>query len=268
MGSSRLPGKVLEPLAGRPAVARVLERVARTPGLDGLALLIPDAPGNEPLRQAGDELGVEVIAGSEHDVLDRFRLATAKLGADVILRVTADCPLIDPDVLGELLAMFRHTPGLHHAAVASGALPADAGLRRYPDGLDGEVIAAGALEEAWREAVDPFEREHVSPFIWRRPERFKLAMLQASSDLGDERWTVDHASDLAFVQAVYERLAGCGEPFGYRDVLDLLDREPGLRAINAAERPASGRVAYVGGPGPPCRAPRRATPGSDAPDSL
>lgn len=235
MGSTRLPGKVLEPLAGRPAVARVLERVARAPGLDGVALLTSDTPGDEPLRQIGAELGVPVVAGSHDDVLDRFHLAARQLGADVILRVTADCPLVDPGVLGELLALFRDTPGLDHAAVATGAMAARTGLRRYPDGLDGEVLDAATLALAWEQATDPYEREHVTPFVWRRPERFNLAVLEAPEDLGTERWTIDRAADLAFVRAVYERL-GDRESFGYRDVLDLLAREPALRELNAGER--------------------------------
>ncbi len=241
MGSTRLPGKVLEPLAGRPAVQRVLERVARTPGLQGVALVTSDTPGDEPLRRLGAELGVVVVAGSHDDVLDRFQLAVTELGADTILRVTADCPLIDPDVLGELLALFADTPELDYAAIATGAMTARPSLRRYPDGLDGEVTSAATLALAWEEARDPYEREHVTPFIWRQPERFNLALLQAPEDLGDERWTIDHTADLAFVRAVYERLAD-REPFGYREVLELLAREPELRELNAAERASSAPV--------------------------
>jgi spore coat polysaccharide biosynthesis protein SpsF len=241
MGSTRLPGKVLEPLAGRPTIARVLDRVARAPGIDRVALLTSDAPGDEPLRVIGTELGVPVVAGSHDDVLDRFQLAARQLEAKTIVRVTADCPLVDPEVLGELLALFKATPELDYAAIATGAMTARTGLCRYPDGLDGEVLSAATLALAWREAHDPYEREHVTPFIWRQPERFKLALLQAPKDLGGERWTVDHAADLRFVQAVYERLAD-KEPFGHREVLALLAREPGLRKLNAAERTSATSV--------------------------
>ncbi|HEY8303203.1 MAG TPA: glycosyltransferase family protein [Solirubrobacteraceae bacterium] len=235
MGSTRLPGKVLEPLAGRPAVARVLERVARAPGIDGVALLTSDTPGDEPLRRFGEELGVPVVAGSHEDVLDRFQLAATRLGAETIVRVTADCPLVDAEVLGELVELYADAPGLDYAGIATGAVAARAGLCRYPDGLDGEIFSAAALARAWERASDPYEREHVTPFMWRKPENFELGLLQAPEDLGEERWTIDHASDLAFVRAVYERLAE-REPFGYRDVLDLLAREQALRGINAAER--------------------------------
>ncbi len=235
MGSSRLPGKVLAPLAGRPMLARVLERVARTPGLDGVALLSTDAAADQPLRDLGAQLGVPVVAGSQEDVLDRFHLAAQRLGAQTILRVTADCPLVDPEVLGRLLSMRQQTPALSYGAIATGAMSARPDLRRYPDGLDGEVFTAATLELAWSESRDRYEREHVTPFIWRRPERFQLALLQAPEDLGEERWTVDHPADLDFVGAIYERL-GEREPFGYREVLELLAHEPALRELNAQER--------------------------------
>jgi len=244
MGSTRLPGKVLAPLAGRPLLAQVLERVARTPGLDGVALLSTAAPEDEPLRALGAQLGVAVIAGSRDDVLDRFHLAAQELEAERILRVTADCPLVDPEVLGKLLdlhsqsagpAVSAHAPTHRYAAIATGAMSAREGLCRYPDGLDGEVFTAATLELAWRESRERYEREHVTPFIWRRPRRFSLALLEATEDLGEERWTVDHPADLAFVKAVYERLGG-RESFGYREVLELLGREPKLRELNVQER--------------------------------
>jgi spore coat polysaccharide biosynthesis protein SpsF len=241
MGSTRLPGKVLRPLAGRPMAARVLDRVARTPGLDGVALLTSDTPCDEPLRRLGAQLGIAVVAGSQDDVLDRFHLAAQRLGAETILRVTADCPLIDPEVLGELLTVFGNTPTLDYAAVATGAMGARPALYRYPDGLDGEVLRADTLALAWEESRGSYEREHVTPFVWRRPERFRLTLLQAPEDLGRERWTVDHASDLAFIRAVYERLLD-REPFGFRDVLELLGREPALRELNAGAQAGAAPV--------------------------
>lgn len=241
MGSSRLPGKVLAPLAGAPLLAHVLERVARTPGLDGVALLCTDSLEDEPLRELGRGLQVPVVAGSHEDVLDRFHLAAERLGAERILRVTADCPLVDPEVLGCLLRLWEQGPVSGYAAIATGAMSARPGLRRYPDGLDSEVFSAASLRLAWRESRERYEREHVTPFLWRQPARFPPLLLQATSDLGEERWTVDHAADLAFVRAVYERL-GDREPFGYRQVLELLDREPALREINVLERVQAAHV--------------------------
>ncbi len=235
MGSTRLPGKVLEQVADLPLLAHVLERVSRTPGIAGVALLTSDAPQDDPLRRLAAELDVAVVSGSSDDVLDRFHLAARQLEAEAILRVTGDCPLVDSEVLGELVNTCSRTPSLHYAAVATGAMAPRPGLCRYPDGLDGEFLTASTLALAWRESRDGYEREHVTPFVWRRPERFSLALVQAPEDLGGERWTVDYPSDLAFVRAVYDRLSD-RKSFGYRDVLELLAREPELRELNAGER--------------------------------
>jgi spore coat polysaccharide biosynthesis protein SpsF len=235
MGSTRLPGKVLEPLAGKPALERIVERLHRVRGLSDVAVLTSREPRDEPLRRFCAERGITVVAGSEDDVLDRFEHGARELGAEAVLRVTADCPLVDPGVLDELIALFDDRPKLAYAAVATGAMPPESGLRRYPDGLDAEVVSASVLHVAWEEAEDPYEREHVTPFIWRRPERFELSTLEAPEDWGDERWTIDHPADLEFVRAVYDRLERPGG-FGFRDVLELLALEPGLRDINAEER--------------------------------
>lgn len=238
LGSTRLAGKSMAEISGRPALAWIVERVSRAPGIDGAAVLTTEDPGDEPIRALCRELGVPCVAGADEDVLDRFLKGVRELGPSHVVRVTADCPLVDPAVIGTLVALYRERLSCDHAGVATGAMAARPGLRRYPDGLDAEMLSAETLELAGREASDPFEREHVSPFVWRRPERFDLAVLEAPEDWGEERWTVDHPADLEFVRAVYERLGGDGE-FGVADVLELLRREPSLREINAAERQAA-----------------------------
>jgi spore coat polysaccharide biosynthesis protein SpsF len=240
MGSTRLPGKVLEPLAGRPALVRIVERLRAVPALDEVAVLTSGVAGDDAIVELCRARRIRCLRGSERDVLDRFQRAAAALHPDRVVRVTADCPLIDPEVVGRLLELAAAGPDTVFASVATGATGADAGYRRYPDGLDAETFTARALAEAWREATDGYEREHVTPFIWRRPERFGVAVLEADEDLGDERWTIDYPADLQLVRALYERLDNDGErPFGFRDVLAVLDREPELRALNAAYR-ASG----------------------------
>jgi spore coat polysaccharide biosynthesis protein SpsF len=228
IGSTRLPGKSIADIAGKPALQRIVERVAQAPGLDGVAVLTGDSPRDEPIRELCAQIGTTCVSGSEDDVLSRFALGVREMGAERVVRVTADCPLIDPGVVGKLLALTD----VDHAAVATGAMEARADLRRFPDGLDAEVVSAAALLLADDEATDPYEREHVTPFIWRRPERFRLGLLQAPADCGDERWTVDHPADLEFVRAIYERLP---DPT-LAEVLALLAAHPELRALNAAER--------------------------------
>jgi len=241
LGSTRLPGKSMAPLGGRPALEWIVERVARAPGVDAVAVLTSDAPGDAPLREFCARCGVTCVAGSELDVLRRFADGVRALRPAAVVRITADCPLVDPAVVGELVALYHDRGDLDHCAVATGAMAPAAGLRRYPDGLDAEVIRASALLLADERATDPFEREHVTPHIWRRPDEFALALLQAPLDWGDERWTVDHPADLRFVQAVFERL-GERDDFGVRDVLAVLDDDPALRALNAVEAAAPTRV--------------------------
>jgi len=233
MGSTRLPGKVLEPLGGRPSLLRIVDRLGRVRALDGVAVLTSLAPGDDEIAALCERGAVTCIRGDEDDVLGRFQLAAEQLKPDLVVRVTADCPLLDPEVLADLLDLQASRPEIAYAAVATGAIGAEAGLRRYPDGLDAEVFPADVLAQAWREAGDPYEREHVTPYVWRRPERFPQAILEAERDLGTERWTVDHPADLELVRTVYERLS---EPFGWREVLALLEREPALRGLNAAHR--------------------------------
>lgn len=235
LGSTRLPGKSIAAIAGRPALVWIVERVARTPGVDHVAVLTSAAPGDAPLRALCAQHAITCMTGSEDDVLQRFADATRALGPDTVVRITADCPLVDPQVIGRLVALYNAGDELDHCAVATGAMAPAPGLRRYPDGLDAEVVRASTLLRAAASATDPYEREHVTPHIWRRPDEFRLGLLQAPQDWGEERWTVDHAADLQFVRAVYERV---GDPalFGVRDVLAILDGEPELRAINAAAR--------------------------------
>jgi spore coat polysaccharide biosynthesis protein SpsF len=226
MGSTRLPGKVLAPLGGRPLLELVLERARAAPGVDEVAVATSDLERDDPVVQLAQRVGVTAIRGSEQDVLDRFHGAAVALRADTVVRVTADCPLVDPQLIGRVVA-YHHASGQDYTALTVGTVEGNDGRRRFADGLDTEVVAASALAAAWREATDPYDREHVTPFVKARPERFAIGWLEADEDFGDERWTVDRPDDLAFVRAVVDRL-GAG-PFGHREVLALLEREPQLR---------------------------------------
>jgi spore coat polysaccharide biosynthesis protein SpsF (cytidylyltransferase family) len=228
MGSTRLPGKVMEDLGGRPLLALVLERTAAAPGLDAVAVAAPDLPRDDVIADFCARAGVACVRGSETDVLDRYHYGAAVLDAHLILRVTADCPLIDPEVIGRLLE-FRRDGEFDIAGVATGALPPSVG-NRFPDGLDCEVFTRVALDRAWRESSEPYDREHVSPYMGRDAQ-VKLGVLQAEEDYGTERWTVDHPEDLELVRAIVARV---GRRAGYREILQVLDREPQLRPLNAS----------------------------------
>jgi spore coat polysaccharide biosynthesis protein SpsF (cytidylyltransferase family) len=199
----------------------VLRRLGRASTVDRVVLATSEEPADDALEELASSVGVDVHRGPRDDVLTR--IAGAAAGHDgPIVRITADCPLIDPGVVDDVVGLFERTPG---CAYASNVEP-----RTYPDGMDVEVVAAAALAAAHAEVKDPFAREHVTTAIRADPQRFPSASLvHEGEDLGDVRWTVDHPEDLEFVRAIVERL---GRRCGYRDVLALLDREPALREIN------------------------------------
>jgi glutamate-1-semialdehyde aminotransferase/spore coat polysaccharide biosynthesis protein SpsF (cytidylyltransferase family) len=226
MGSSRLPDKVLEPILDKPMLQHVVERVRRARTVDKVVVATTDRPADDAVEAFCRAHRIDVFRGSEEDVLDRFYRASSAFGADIVVRITADCPLIDPIVMDKVV--IRALAGDHVDYVTNR-------LRyTYPDGLDVETVSFTALEKAWKEARLPADREHVTSYI-RNPERFRMASVENETDLSPRnlRWTVDEPSDLQFVRSVYQRLGGNGNRFGLPEVLALLDREPDLARINA-----------------------------------
>jgi spore coat polysaccharide biosynthesis protein SpsF len=225
MGSTRLPGKVLLDVGGESMLARVVRRVRRAASLDDLVVATTAAPADAAVVDECRRLGVASFLGDEHDVLDRFYRAAQAHSAGAVVRITADCPLIDPGLIDRVVDDFR----VWAPDYASNVLE-----RTYPRGLDAEVISFPALERAWHEASEPYQRAHVTPYFYVHPDLFRLLSVTASpADYSAHRWTVDTADDLSFVREVVRRLA---EPFSWTDVLDLLAREPALADINRAVR--------------------------------
>lgn len=235
VGSRRLPGKVLELLGGESVLVRVIERVSTSRRIDGVAVLTTEQPEDDAIEALCMASGVHCVRGDESDVLNRFVQGIRQLGPDLVVRVTADSPLIDAAVLDDLLQLFHGSADLVYATVATGGVGPWSELRRFPCGLDIEVVTAEALTIANHETSDTYDREHVTPFVWRRPDRFPAAIIECDEDHGAERWTLDDSTDLEFVRAIYDRLSASGH-FGWRDVLELLDREPALRQLNSASR--------------------------------
>jgi spore coat polysaccharide biosynthesis protein SpsF len=222
MGSTRLPGKVLQDLAGQSMLARVVQRVERASRVDQVVVATSTSAADEAIVAECARLGVASFCGSEQDVLDRYYQAAVHYGAWAVVRITSDCPLIEPEIVDRVVAAF-------HAArpdYASNTLE-----RSYPRGLDTEVMGMAALTQAWAEATEPYQRSHVTPYFYQNPASFTLLSIRQVRDDSQHRWTVDTPEDLAFVRQVYERLGSSGE-FRWLDVLDLLDREPELLAIN------------------------------------
>ena len=222
MGSTRLPGKVLLDLEGASVLARVVTRMRRARTVDEIVVATTTTAADESIVAECERLKVSVFRGDEHDVLDRYYRAAKSSQATVVVRVTSDCPLIEPEIADLTVRRFL----AEHPDFASNTL-----IRTYPRGLDTEVFSRQALETAWREASVSYQREHVTPFIFENPQRFRLVNVQAQSDHSDLRWTLDTQADLDFVRAIYRRLGGTDD-FGWRDVLAILDREPELLKIN------------------------------------
>ncbi len=226
MGSTRLPGKSLLDLAGAPLLARVIERMQHCQTLDGLVLATTDQPEDAALVDLALDMGVAVYRGSVDDVLDRFVHAARLADAALIVRITADDPFKDPAVTDHAVRLWLERPD--QLDYVSNTLEPT-----YPEGLDIEVFTRDALERAAAEARLPSEREHVTPYIWKHPDRFRVLNFKHDRDLSHLRWTVDYPQDLAFARAVYERLYRPGQVFLMDDILALLEREPELARLNA-----------------------------------
>lgn len=217
MGSTRLPGKVMAELAGRPVLALMLDRLAGLEA-DRLVVATSTAEADSRIEALAAEKGVAVVRGPEADVLARFVLALDAYPATHVVRLTADCPLMDPALVATAIDVH-----LREAAdYTSNTL-----VRTFPDGLDIEVLTAAALREANAEAADAYEREHVTPFVSRRPDRYRFAGFESGKDLGAERWTLDTAADLERLREIVAKL---DDPVNasWRDVLAVAGRRAAL----------------------------------------
>ncbi len=223
MGSSRLPAKVLRPLAGEPVIGHVVKRLRHCRRLDGIVVATSTLPADDAIAQWCAAHEVACFRGSHEDVLDRYYQAALTHAVDVVVRITADCPLIDPEVVDEVVEKFFSGP--YDSCWLGG---------EFPDGLDCQVFAFEAIARAWREATLPSEREHVGPFIEKtHAHLFNNAVLHKFTGLAHHRWTLDEPRDYDFLCAVFDRLQDGHRVFLTQDVLTLLQQEPGLMDINA-----------------------------------
>ncbi len=226
MTSTRLPGKVLKPVSGKPLLAYQVERLQRVEHADAIVLATTTNDDDQVLVDFAQVHDLAYYRGSEEDVLSRYHGAAQEAGADVVIRVTSDCPLIDPAVIDEVIATFtRAQPDCDYVSNA---------LRRtYPRGMDCEVFSQKALDIAHAEAVEPADREHVTPFIYRHPDRFSLRNVEYASDQSDHRWTVDTVQDFDLVSRMLEYLYPQHPSFTLEDCLALLTKHPDWARINA-----------------------------------
>jgi spore coat polysaccharide biosynthesis protein SpsF len=212
------------PLAGAPMLARHIERLLRTQRIDRLVLATSDRLEDDCVAELAESAGIDSYRGSLDNVLDRYYRAAQLHRPTHVVRVTGDCPLADWDVIDRCIDFTI----AGHFDYGSNCLNPT-----WPDGLDVEVFTFTALETAWREAASELQREHVTPFINRQPDRFRLGSFENDRDLSDLRWTVDEPADYEFVSRVYEALYPANPAFTTNDILDLLRARPQLIEINA-----------------------------------
>ncbi len=234
MSSSRLPGKVLLDLGGQPMLARVVERIRQAKTVDDVVVATTTDPADDAIEELCHERGYAVYRGSMFDVLDRFYQAALQMKAEVIVRVTADCPVIDPEVVDHVVNVFHASS----ADFAANRLPPP-WKRTWPIGLDTEVCSFTGLERAWKEARLAYEREHVMPYFYDVEGRFKVVVTEHDPDYGAQRWTVDTPEDLALLNEIFRRFQG-RDSFSWQEVLDLMENEPSLSLINAGVRHKTG----------------------------
>lgn len=220
MSSSRLPGKVMRDLGGKPMLERVIDRVSRSRYISGLVVASTDDSADDPIADFCAQKGTLLFRGSQYDVLDRFYQCARQYQADVIVRVTADCPMIDPMEIDRVIAAFLEG-GCDFAA---NRLPPPE-KRTSPIGMDTEVCSFAALEQAWQHASEKFEREHVLPYLYDTPGRFRVRIVETSPDMGRLRFTVDTEEDLQIARAIYAAFAN-EDTFGLEDLLRMSAQHP------------------------------------------
>ncbi|MEH2219445.1 MAG: glycosyltransferase family protein [Nostoc sp.] len=229
MGSTRLPGKVMKQLCGQTVMAHVICRVQACPLVDEVVVATTTSLVDDVIVAEAEKCGVKWFRGSEEDVLERYYLAAKKYSADVVVRVTSDCPLFDPEVLSQMLEYFKTetVEGLQ-IDYLSNCLN-----RSYPRGLDAEVFTYEVLEKAFEKAQKPYEREHVTPYIYEHPEKFSLHNQTNDEDISHYRLTLDTEDDWTLIEEIYNNLYRHNDIFTTDEILELLEYKPDLLILNA-----------------------------------
>ena len=222
MGSTRLPGKVLLPLLNEPVLVHDVRRVGRATSLDEVVVATTVEPQDDPIEALARANAWPVVRGSEADLLERYLLAARRFGASRVVRVTSDCPLIDPGLIDRVVWALD-AAGADYASIT---LPP----RSWPRGLDVEAFTREALEAAGADDNDPASREHATPYIYRHPERFGLVAVPSARDLSAHRWTLDTPEDYALISRIYDALGS--DTFGWEDALMLVEANPEWSALN------------------------------------
>jgi spore coat polysaccharide biosynthesis protein SpsF len=239
LGSTRLPEKVLAEIEGYTLIEHVLRRSAAAKRVDKVVVATTNRPEDDRLEKfVRESFGFEVFRGSTDDVLDRFFRCAAPYSPELIVRITADDPLKDPEIIDRAVKIQLDDPTLDYCSNTI--------KPTFPEGFDIETFRFSALATAASEARLPSEREHVTPFIWKRPGRFRIKNFEHDEDLSRWRLTVDKPADLELMRAIFRALSARGTLFSYRDVITLLKQRPELREINSGTQRNEGYTPHEG----------------------
>jgi len=224
MGSTRLPGKILEDIEGKPMLWHVVNRIGFSKMINKIVVATTLNKIDDLVENLCKKNNVDCYRGSEVDVLDRYYNAAKEWCADVVVRITSDCPLIDPMVADKVILAYLKNENSFDGS-------SNTIKRTYPHGLDVEVISYDTLERACEEAKKDYQREHVTIYIYENPSKFKILNVENNKDLSCLRWTVDEKKDLEFVREIYKLLHN-KSMFLMDDIIDLLERNPSIKEIN------------------------------------
>jgi len=226
MGSTRLPGKVMKDLLGKTVLAHDIARVKQAKMVDAIIIATSVAAADDAIAAEAMRCGVKVFRGSEADVLSRYYLAATENGAETIVRITSDCPLIDPKVIDDILVSFKD--GNYDILTNAGS---DLSERTYPRGLDAEVFSYEALQKAYNNAKETYQREHVTPYIYENAQH--IFHYKNEVDYSQHRWTLDTEEDWMLIQKLYEHLYHGEHNFYLADILTVMEQNPDLFEINS-----------------------------------
>ena len=221
--STRLPGKVLMDIEGKPMLWHTINRLKMAKKIDEIILAIPNTKKNDILVEFAEEDNLKYFRGSEEDVLSRYYLAAKKFNCDIIIRITSDCPLIDPKVVDLIIEKHLKSGSDYTSNVMK---------RTFPRGLDVEVFNFNVLEKVSQKAQSNPEKEHVTLYVRNHPKEFFLVNIENNQDISEMRWTVDEIADLEFIREIYKRLYKKNKIFLMKDIVDLLRKYPALMEIN------------------------------------
>lgn len=227
MGSSRLPGKVLMKVDDKPLLKFMIDRVRKSKLVDKIIIATTEDPKDDPIAMFCKENSIDFYRGSENDVLDRFYQAAKLYNPETVIRLTADCPLVDPEFIDKTIELYNN----NNVDYAANTVPPE--KKKYPDGSDVEVFKFSALKRAWEESTDPKDREHVTFYFWKHGKNFTTAMLDNEYNWGKYRITIDYKEDFIVVEKIIQQLKKQGKEGSTSEIIELLQNNPEIENINA-----------------------------------